>query len=280
GESSVPIDILAQNEYTLSPKLDSNKYNIEFTQTSSDSYSIVLSIKNLKLEDNGIYTCKYNQIVKKINAIIYKYYSYSISAVVNFTTDYTDNNKILNCTVQSFGSNEIELTKSYQLQVHGTQIIESECADNMIARKGEKNFEIKCQFFSNPREYVEWTVEKSNIVTTTATTTTIDDQAEFLNIDNSENESVESLVLREGDVHEHLTVLVDQATDGIYTAKLKFDKIQEDDFRSYKLQIGSLSHSIRLVSSDTDLAKSILSEQDTSIVNFVMDKNNMLIVII
>ena len=26
---------------------------------------------NLKLEDNGIYTCKYNQIVKRINAIIY-----------------------------------------------------------------------------------------------------------------------------------------------------------------------------------------------------------------
>lgn len=71
GESNPPIDILAQNEYTLSPKLDSNKYNIEFIQASSNSYSVVLSIKNLKLEDNGIYTCKYNQIVKKINAIIY-----------------------------------------------------------------------------------------------------------------------------------------------------------------------------------------------------------------
>ena len=189
-----------------------------------------------------------------------EYYPYSISAMVNFTVDYTDNNKFMNCTVQSYGSNDIELTKSFHLQVHGTQIIENRCANNAIAKKGETNFEISCGFFSNPREYIEWSIQKSQIFSTSTSLF-----SNPLNIGNSEDELNEDLILREGDTNEQFTVIIEDCNDGIYNAKLKFNRIDEEDFRNYKLRIGSLSHTIRLVSSDTELAKSILSEQDPSL---------------
>lgn len=189
-----------------------------------------------------------------------EYYPYSISATVNFTVDYSDNNRFLNCSVQSFGSNDVELTKSYHLQVHGTQIIEDACLDNVIAKKGEKNFEISCNFFSNPREYIEWSIETLQIPSTTTNL-----QVNPNKMENSDSDSKDDIILREGDINEQFSVIVEEGKDGIYIAKLKLSIIREEDFRNYKLQIGSLTHIIRLVSSDTELAKSILSEQDASL---------------
>lgn len=80
GQRGPPEDLIDSNNYVLNSAIKDPRISLEFFDPSQLVYldptvqhvRASLLIKNLKLEDNAIYTCKYSDIIKKINTVVYK----------------------------------------------------------------------------------------------------------------------------------------------------------------------------------------------------------------
>jgi len=77
GQKAVT-DFIDPSDYKIHPDLAvGDRMAIEYSEPTfldqgATYIRVTLLIKNLKIEDNGVYICKYSNIVKKINAIVYK----------------------------------------------------------------------------------------------------------------------------------------------------------------------------------------------------------------
>ncbi|CAF0940122.1 unnamed protein product [Brachionus calyciflorus] len=307
NETAPVVQYLSSGVYALAPNLDSDKYTIQAFEPSPNVIKVVLTIKNLKLQDNEppqlnhilfptpsveklnlntmvSLNCRVNDVYPKPKVFFTHpsqnltelttekdisstkhddFYPYSILSTVNFTVDYKDHNKYINCTVQATGSHEIQLSKPYQLKVTGTQFIDQNCADSLLAKINDEDFEIKCTFFSNPRTNIEWHIEQTHKKTTVTDSNELNNNNDVGEQSESENSD---LVLKVEDDNENYKVMIEDVQNGVYIATLKFNnKIKDDDFKNYTLKIGSISRSFRVVRSESELSKSLTSDnQDSS----------------
>lgn len=74
---SISIDFIDPSDYILNPVYNNGRTRIDFSEpnfidSSAQFIRISLIIENLKVEDTGIYICKYGSIIKKISAVIYR----------------------------------------------------------------------------------------------------------------------------------------------------------------------------------------------------------------
>ena len=74
ANETIRTEILEPYEYVLNPKLQNSRYSVSNTEAYVDNspvIKVIFTIRDLRLSDNGLYRCVFNQSYKDVNLEVY-----------------------------------------------------------------------------------------------------------------------------------------------------------------------------------------------------------------